>query len=229
MNLDSPLTNQVNRSTLAAGAARMVFEIQKIQKCSPGTCIALVGFGDGAFVALLAAEQLPANTVDRIFLLAPAVWCGYDICHAAKASKCGIDVIYSSDDNILEFRDDEFGTAGTSAGRVGFRSARCRYCCVRQANLAENEPCSDHFASIYPTFLRRAVVPNLGCCCLPCTPPYAPPPAPPTPTPSPYPPPPSYTPPAPPAPPSGTRSAPPSTSTPPFRPLPPLPPPSVNP
>ncbi len=96
-----------SRETQTAAAALMVYEIQKIQKCSPGTCIALVGFGAGARVVLLAAEHLPANTVDRIILLAPDVSCGYDVCTAARASKCGMDVFYSADDNVLPFRDGE--------------------------------------------------------------------------------------------------------------------------
>jgi len=93
----------------------------------PNVPIYLVGFSAGSTVVLTAAERLPADTLERIVLLAPSVSADYDLRGALASSRQGLDAFTSERDQFYL----GLGTAvvGTSdgkmepaAGRIGFRA-----------------------------------------------------------------------------------------------------------
>ena len=214
---DTATANYRSREIQAAGAMIMVNEVLKIKQCYPNSAIVLVGYCAGARVVLMAAEQLPPASVDRIFLLAPSVSCCYDPRVALRASRCGMDVYYSADDNVLENKQAELGSADglrtCLAGLVGFNIVRAKIpdpilAGLRQTDLALCGVGGGHYASVTTYFLKRHVVPMIPCApvggpaplpvpppSLPYPPPggpYVPPPGGPLPPPGPAIPPPAY-------------------------------------
>jgi hypothetical protein len=96
------------------------------QTRSPGSRICFVGQSAGCAVLLLAAEAMPADSVDRVVLLAPSVSSRYDLRPALRATREGIDVFYSERDwFVLGLGTVLSGTTDRHlppvAGRVGFR------------------------------------------------------------------------------------------------------------
>lgn len=94
---------------------------------APDRPIYLVGHSAGCGVALVAAETLPPNTLERIVLLAPAVSAKHDLRAALRSSCQGIDVFISGHDwcclglgIMLAGTTDRYRLSG-AAGRVGFR------------------------------------------------------------------------------------------------------------
>ncbi len=101
-------------------------EARQWQTRSPGSRICFVGQSAGCAVLLLAAAAMPADSVDRVVLLAPSVSSRYDLRPALRATREGIDVFYSERDWFVLGLGIAF--SGTTdrrlppvAGRVGFR------------------------------------------------------------------------------------------------------------
>jgi hypothetical protein len=96
------------------------------KQAQPNMPISIMGHSAGAYPALIAAEQLPPETLQRIVLLSPSVWSGYDVRPAMRATRDGMDVFYSRNDRVWLGVFTAF--AGTSddsqqtrpAGRFGF-------------------------------------------------------------------------------------------------------------
>ena len=65
------------------------------KQARPDLPVSLVGHTAGSFVVLVAAEQLPPDTLERIVLLSPSVSSGYDVRPALHAARNGMDVFYS--------------------------------------------------------------------------------------------------------------------------------------
>ena len=155
----------------ALGATRMVCEIQRIRRCNPDSPIVITGYCAGSHVALLAAEQLPPGCVDRIVLLSPGVSTCYDVRCAMRASRLGMDVYYNTDDTILDFYEEEVGTADgrrtAIAGRIGFLSGKLGndplLCNLRQSNVKCLDVGGGHFATSSEYFLCRYFGPLLPC------------------------------------------------------------------
>jgi pimeloyl-ACP methyl ester carboxylesterase len=108
-----------------SAAAKIANSVTAIRKDAPKARIFLVGYSAGARVVLAAAEMLPARSIDRIIVIAPAVSCYYDLTGALKASREGIDNFWSANDGLLDSDNAHYrnadGQRGPAAGRVGFR------------------------------------------------------------------------------------------------------------
>ena len=111
--------------TRAAGMALAARVAAYRQTCSASR-IYLIGHSAGSAVVLIAAEQLPPGSVDRIALLAPSVSSRYDLRPALRCAREGIDVFSSERDVAwLGLGVAIVGTADrrwtAAAGRVSFR------------------------------------------------------------------------------------------------------------
>jgi hypothetical protein len=209
---DSTAKDYRDRNAQIAGAAKLLLEVKRVHDCNPGSPVVLMGYCAGAQVVLMAAEQMPPGYVDRIFLFAPAVSSCYDIRPAIRASKQGMDVLYNSDDTVLEFYEEQYGTTDgmntTTAGTTGFKLPRtapyCKdpiFCLLRQIDASNLNALGGHYATITSYFLQRNVLPYIPCGSLVQVIPQTPPPPPGVPPGPPYGPPPTVPPPGPPAPP----------------------------
>jgi pimeloyl-ACP methyl ester carboxylesterase len=161
--------------TLAEG--RRLAEVVRARRADcPGQPVYLVGHSAGCAVVLSAAGLLPADSVERIVLLAPAVSAGYDLRPALGASRCGIDSFYSGRD--WAWLGLGAGLVGTTdrrweapAGRVGFRPVvACRADVALYHKLRQHPwaPCQSwtgntggHHDCYRPGFLGAYVVPLL--------------------------------------------------------------------
>jgi pimeloyl-ACP methyl ester carboxylesterase len=142
----------------------------------PGQPIYLVAHSAGSNVVLCAAGALPAGSVERIVLLAPAVSADYDLRPALRCARSGIDVFYSERDwpclglgiGIIGTSDRRWSAA---AGRVGFRpviECPADAALYRQLHQHGWDPCvswsgntGGHYGSYRPGFLRAYVLPLL--------------------------------------------------------------------
>jgi pimeloyl-ACP methyl ester carboxylesterase len=142
----------------------------------PGRRVYLVGHSSGCAVILAAAEGLPAESIDRVILLAPSVCVSYDLRPALRSARASIDVFYSSEDiAILGLGMYVVGTAEggcrLAAGRRGFNPViACDADAVLYKKLRQH-PWSPavawsghdggHYGSNQPDFLRAYVLPLL--------------------------------------------------------------------
>jgi hypothetical protein len=106
-------------------ADELAEEIRWARTHDPERPIYLISRSAGTGLALLAAEQLPAGTLERIILLAAAVSPEYDLRGALRATRGEIVCFYSSHDQlVLNWGTRHFGTVdrvyGPSAGLRGF-------------------------------------------------------------------------------------------------------------
>lgn len=155
------------------GGAEMAARVLACRKACPRGKIYLMGHSTGCHVVLAAAELLPANTVDRIVLLAPAVSFCYDLRASLQASREGIDSYFSCEDQILGIAADYYGTAdgycGRTAGELGFASPPPKhpdaslYCNLRQygwtPRVAWTGHLGGHMGATKGKFLAAYVLP----------------------------------------------------------------------
>lgn len=156
---------------------RLAAEVVRCQRERPDLPVSLVGYSAGCAVVLAAAECLPADSLGRIVLLAPAVSSSYDLRPALASARGGLDAFISERDRLWL----GFGTAiaGTSdgrhepaAGRVGFQPPTV---CPGEAWLADRlkqHPWSPyvawtghtggHSGSLQPCYLQSFVLPLLA-------------------------------------------------------------------
>jgi hypothetical protein len=140
----------------------------------PQLPVYVLGHSAGCNIILEATRSLPANTVEHIVLLAPAVSAGYDLRHAVTVSKCGIDVFTSDRDVfILGFGTRIVGTADgvrgeAAAGKVGFDQAQMYGDRLRQhawdESVAWTGNLGGHSDSLMRGYLRAYVLPLLTPC-----------------------------------------------------------------
>jgi pimeloyl-ACP methyl ester carboxylesterase len=121
-----PLADMRDGEHSRCQAEVLACEVNRYRASYPGVPISLVGFSAGSVVVLGAAERLPANALERIVLLAPAVSTAYDLRRALLSARGGMDVFTSQRDRLwLGLGTGVVGTAdGTrdpAAGRVGFQ------------------------------------------------------------------------------------------------------------
>jgi hypothetical protein len=107
-------------------SAKLASQILQFKECEPDRPIYVVAKSGGAGLALLAAEQLPPNTLERIVLISPAVSPCYDLRGALRATRCEIVSYYSCLDRvILHWGTTRFGTIDgvhcPGAGMRGFQ------------------------------------------------------------------------------------------------------------
>lgn len=144
---------------------------------APERPIYLIAHSAGCGVALVAAEVLPPDTLERIVLLAPAVSSKHDLRAALRSSCQGVDVFISSHDwCCLGIATSLMGTAdhrwlAGAAGRVGFQPIHAcpedeaLYAKLRQYPWEPGLSCTGHkgghYGSYQPGFLRAFVLPLL--------------------------------------------------------------------
>jgi pimeloyl-ACP methyl ester carboxylesterase len=139
--------------------------------------IYLIGHSAGCGVALIGAEQLPPNTLERIVLLAPAVSSKRDLRGALRSSCQGIDAFISSHDwaclglgtTVMGTTDRCWSTG--AAGKNGFQPIvvspedEALYAKLRQypwdSSLMWTGHKGGHYGSYQPGFLRVFVLPLL--------------------------------------------------------------------
>jgi hypothetical protein len=143
----------------------------------PGVPVYLTAHSAGSAVLITALENLPPNSVEHAFLLAPSLSAAYDVRPALLAVKLGLHVFYSRRDTaylgvwtgILGNSDRHWGP---SSGRIGFQ---CAPTCSEDASLYAKlyqrawEP-SDraagndgkHYGDYQPDFVRLHIVPFLS-------------------------------------------------------------------
>jgi pimeloyl-ACP methyl ester carboxylesterase len=91
----------------------------------PERPIYVIGKSGGTGLVLYALQTLPANTVERVILLSPAVSPTFDLRGALRSTRREIVSFYSRNDRmVLGWGTSQFGTIdryyGKSAGLVGF-------------------------------------------------------------------------------------------------------------
>ncbi len=145
------------------------------RRISPTGKVYLVCHSSGAAVVLAAAQQLPAGSVERIILLAPALAPSYDLRPALRCSRRGVDSFHSPYDMIggvvLAVMGNADGQFLASAGCVGFTPAHdedgddALYANLRQHawdwEMSKTGYFGGHFGCTRSGFLREYVVPLL--------------------------------------------------------------------
>jgi hypothetical protein len=102
-------------------------EVRRCLDVRPGVSVSLVGHSAGCAVVLAAAECLPADSLDRVVLLAPAVSPCYDLRRALLSARSGVDAYTSERDWLwlglgTSLAGTPDGGRGAAAGQIGFRS-----------------------------------------------------------------------------------------------------------
>jgi pimeloyl-ACP methyl ester carboxylesterase len=170
------IADQIDRDHARKEGLELAAKVCALEQSCPGLPVCLVGHSAGSAVVLAAAEALPAGSIDRIVLLAPAVSTDHDLRPALACARRGVDVFYSSNDVFyLGFVVAVLGNADRerdpAAGRVGFRPSvadpqdAALYAKLRQypwePGLEPTGNYGGHYGAYQPGFLRVAVLPLL--------------------------------------------------------------------
>jgi len=144
----------------------------------PNRPIYVIGKSGGTGIVLYALQTLPAQSVDRVILLSPAVSPTFDLRAALRATRQEIVSFHSHNDRmVLGLGTSQFGTIdryyGNSAGMVGFTipeqlSQEDRPLFMRLVQvpfsmrmLREGTSTGSHLATSLPWFMTGEVVPWL--------------------------------------------------------------------
>jgi pimeloyl-ACP methyl ester carboxylesterase len=104
---------------------RLAAAVQAYREVRPGSKVYLIGHSTGCAVVLIAAENLPPASVEKIILLAPSVPDTYDLRPALHTARSGLDTYHSRKDQILGVGIKLIGTtdleSSDAAGLKGFR------------------------------------------------------------------------------------------------------------
>lgn len=156
---------------------RLAAQVLAYRKAYPNQRIYLIGHSAGSAVVLAAAELLPADSIDRIILLAPSVSTTYDLRPALCTVRRNIDVFYSDEDDvILGLGILIVGTADggsrKAAGQYGFTPVvACPGDAALYGKLRQHpwDPIVEwsghdggHYGSSHAGFLRAYVLPLLA-------------------------------------------------------------------
>ncbi len=171
------VSDQIHSTHLQRAGRKLADLVLSCRQEAPDQRIYLVGHSAGCGVVLIAAEQLPPNTVERIVLLAPAVSAKRDLRGALRSSCQGIDAFISSRDwcclglgTLLAGTTDRCWLTG-AAGKIGFQPTltapedEVLYAKLRQypwnPSLSWTGHKGGHYGSYQPGFLRAFVLPLL--------------------------------------------------------------------
>jgi len=92
-------SDQIDHSHARLQGQKLAERVVELRTTCPHLPIYLVGHSAGCAVILMAAEALPAGTVQRIILMAPAVPACYDLRPALRSVREGMEVFFSPEDN----------------------------------------------------------------------------------------------------------------------------------
>ncbi len=162
-----------------AKAGELANLIRQAKSENPQAAVYLLAKSGGTGLALQAAEQLPANTLERIILLSAAVSPNFDLRPALQATRHEIVSFHSVFDQfLLNWGTSTFGTIdrvyGPSAGLHGFQtpedaSEQDERLYRRRVVQVPWDPsmllcgyAGCHMTNSLPCFLRRYVVPWLN-------------------------------------------------------------------
>jgi hypothetical protein len=169
-------SDQVHAAHVRQQGRKLAETLLLCRQQEPDLPIYLLAHSAGCGVALVAAEQLPPNTLERIVFLAPAVSCKHDLRGALRSSCKGIDVFISSHDwCCLGVGIMLMGTTdrcwSKAAGKNGFQPIiagpedEALYAKLRQypwnPSLMWTGHKGGHYGSYQPEFLRVFVLPLL--------------------------------------------------------------------
>ncbi|HZZ78149.1 MAG TPA: alpha/beta hydrolase [Gemmataceae bacterium] len=105
-------------------AQRLAEATLQVRRACPNAEIYFVGNSTGTGIVLRAAEMLPAQSVERIILIAAPISATYDLRPSLRTSRAGIDNFWSPDDDLLDRVTPDWGNLdgvkGPAAGRIGF-------------------------------------------------------------------------------------------------------------
>ena len=171
------LLDHLDRRNLQIKGEGLAREARQWQTRYPGSRICFVGQSAGCAVLLLAAEAMPADSVDRVVLLAPSVSSSYDLRPALRATREGIDVFYSERDWFvlglgMAFSGTTDGQLPPVAGRVGFRhiaantSDEALYARLRQypwgPEVEQTGRTGGHYGALEDGHVRARILPMLA-------------------------------------------------------------------
>ena len=120
-----PTADLTDRENAERRGGELAAEV--LRRLRAASHVSLAAHSAGAMVVLLAAARLPADSLDRVILLNPAVSVDFDVRPALRAAKYGVENFYSRGDRVglgpaillMGTADDPFATQ--AAGRYGFR------------------------------------------------------------------------------------------------------------
>ncbi len=121
------LADHTDYANVRARGHELAGRVEEQRRLRPDIPVSLVGHSSGSAVVLAAAEELPAGSLDRIVLLAPAVSYDYDLRPALKTVRGGLDNFYSREDRFwlgaipVVFGTTDSQTESRAAGRIGFK------------------------------------------------------------------------------------------------------------
>lgn len=170
-------SDQMHASHIQREGRELAELVMSCRQESPGRRIYLIGHSAGCGVALIAAEHLPPDALERIVLLAPAVSAKHDLRPALRSTCQGIDAFISSHDwCLLGVGTKLTGTTDrhwltTAAGKTGFQPVaadpqdEALYTKLRQypwnSTLMWTGHKGGHYGAYQPGFLRTFVFPLL--------------------------------------------------------------------
>lgn len=170
------LADHLDRENHQYQANRLVEQIRRYQRASGGQHVYLLAHSSGCAIVLAAAEQMPANSIEKLVLLAPSVPDTYDLRPALRATRLGIESYHSREDQfILGLVMAVLGTtepeSRTAAGLYGFKlmqnnpSDGVLYQKLRQHHWDESVRWSghdgNHVGAISTGFLKAYVLKDL--------------------------------------------------------------------
>lgn len=171
------ISDQVHAAHVRREGRKLAELVLNCHREEPARPIYLVGHSAGCGVALIAADSLPPNLVERMVLLAPAVSAKRDLRPALRISRQGVDVFLSSHDwaclglgTLLAGTTDRCWMTG-AAGKNGFQPIVAApedgllYAKLRQypwePSLMWTGHKGGHYGGYQPGFLRVFVLPLL--------------------------------------------------------------------
>ncbi len=143
----------------------------------PGVPVYLLAHSAGSAVLITALENLPPNSIERAFLLAPSLSAAYDVRPALHAVRCGLHVFYSRRDTAyLGIWTGVLGNSdrrwGPSSGRIGFQCIATGpedsqlYGKLHQRPWEPGDRAAGndgkHYGDYQPDFVRSHIVPLLS-------------------------------------------------------------------
>src|SRR3954447_18886394 len=95
-----PTADLTDRENAERRGGELALEVLRRLQASPHPHVSLAAHSAGAMVVLLAAARLPADSLDRVVLLNPAVSVDFDVRPALRAAKYGVENFCSRGDRV---------------------------------------------------------------------------------------------------------------------------------
>src|SRR5439155_19985367 len=89
------IADQIGYAHARAQGCKLAQVLSKFRLDHPSAPLYLLAHSAGSAVAVVALENLPPDTVERAFLLAPSLSAAYDVRPALKAVRRGLHVYFS--------------------------------------------------------------------------------------------------------------------------------------